>query len=80
MLAFPASGLEPEFVELCFAEQAEPIDRLRAIALALPPGVIDDVELREPIGAAPPAADRRGRRALRRAPGGRRTTRSRTPC
>ena len=49
-LAFPATGLEPEFVELCFAEQAEPIDRLRAIALALPPGVIEDSQLREPIG------------------------------
>jgi hypothetical protein len=54
LLAFPAAALEPEFVELCFAEQAEPIDRLRAIALALPPGVIDDVELREPIGARHP--------------------------
>ncbi len=53
-LAFPATGLEPEFVELCFAEQAEPIDRLRAIALALPPGVIEDVQLREPIGARHP--------------------------
>jgi hypothetical protein len=53
-LAFPATALEPEFVELCFAEQAEPIDRLRAIALALPPGVIDDIELREPIGARHP--------------------------
>jgi hypothetical protein len=53
-LAFPATALEPEFVELCFTEQAEPIDRLRAIALALPPGVIDDVELREPIGARHP--------------------------
>ena len=54
MLAYPDAEFDPELVELSFDEQAEPIDRLRARALALPPGVIDDVELREPIGARHP--------------------------
>ena len=53
LLAFPATEFDPEFVEL-FEGEVEPVDRLRAIALALPPGVIDDVALREPIGARHP--------------------------
>jgi hypothetical protein len=54
VLAFPARGFETDFVGLAFEEQAGDIDRLRARALALPPGVIDDVPLREPIGARHP--------------------------
>ncbi len=54
VLAYPTGGFEADFVELYFEEEAAPIDRLRARALALPPGVIDDVELREPIGARHP--------------------------
>ena len=53
VLAYPGV-LDPDLVGLAFEENAEPIDRLRARALALPPGVIDDVELREPIGARHP--------------------------
>jgi hypothetical protein len=54
VLAYPAGGLDPELVELAFEEHAGALDRLRARACALPPGVIDDVELREPIGAGHP--------------------------
>jgi hypothetical protein len=54
VLAYPGGELDEELVSLSFEEQAEPIDRLRARALALPPGVIDEVELREPIGARHP--------------------------
>jgi len=54
VLAYPAESFEEELVELAFEEHAAPIDRLRAQARALPPGVIDDVELREPIGARHP--------------------------
>jgi len=54
VLAYPSAGFESELLGLCFDEQAEPIDRLRARALALPPGVIEDVPLREPIGGRHP--------------------------
>jgi hypothetical protein len=54
VLAYPASSFESDFVELAFEEQAHGIDRLRARARALPPGVIDDVALRDPIGARHP--------------------------
>jgi hypothetical protein len=54
VLNYPADDLDPEFVELCFDEQAGDIDRLRAKALALPPHVIDDTPLKEPIGARHP--------------------------
>jgi hypothetical protein len=54
VLGFPATGFESDFLDLYFEEEAAPIDRLRARALALPPGVIDDVPLREPIGARHP--------------------------
>jgi hypothetical protein len=54
VLAYPASAFEADFVELAFEEQAHAIDRLRATARALPPGVIDDVPLKEPIGARHP--------------------------
>ncbi len=54
VLAYPATGFDSEFVTLYFDDEVEPVDRLRARALALPPGVIDDVQLREPIGARHP--------------------------
>jgi hypothetical protein len=50
VLAYPAAEFDPEFVALAFDDDhAQNLDRLRARALALPPGVIDDVELRVPI-------------------------------
>jgi hypothetical protein len=52
-VAFPAREFDPELVEL-FDEEVAPVDRLRASAVALPSGVIDEVELREPIGARHP--------------------------
>ena len=54
VLAYPATGFDSEFVTLYFDDEVEPVDRLRARALALPPGVIDDVQLREPIGPRHP--------------------------
>jgi hypothetical protein len=54
VLAYPAPGLDAELVELAFEEHAGALDRLRARAYALPPGVIDDAELREPIGSGHP--------------------------
>jgi hypothetical protein len=54
VLSYPAVGLDTELVELAFEEHAGPLDRLRARAYALPPGVIEDVELRAPIGAGHP--------------------------
>jgi hypothetical protein len=54
VLAYPARALDPELVELAFEEHADALDRLRARAYALPPGVIEDVALREPIGAGHP--------------------------
>jgi len=53
VLAYPGA-FDPDLVGLAFEEHAEPIDRLRARALALPPGVIGDVDPREPIGARHP--------------------------
>ncbi|HET6548271.1 MAG TPA: hypothetical protein VFG79_07445 [Solirubrobacter sp.] len=54
VLAYPGDGLDAELLELAFEEQAAGIDRLRARALALPPRVIEDVALREPIGPRHP--------------------------
>jgi hypothetical protein len=54
VLSYPAAGLDPEIVGLAFEEQATTIDRLKAVAYALPPGVIDDVHLKPPIGAGHP--------------------------
>jgi hypothetical protein len=55
VLAYPtADGLEDDLLQLAFDEQAETIDRLRSKARALPPGVLDDVPLRAPIGARHP--------------------------
>ncbi len=53
VLAYPAAEFDPELIDV-FEDHASGIDRLRARALALPPGVIDDVELREPIGSRHP--------------------------
>jgi hypothetical protein len=48
-LAFPGT-LDPDLVDLAFDEHVGGIDRLRARAHALPAGVIEDVELRAPMG------------------------------
>ena len=53
VLGFPGR-LDPDLVELAFDEHAANLDRLRARAYALPAGVIDDVELRAPIGDGHP--------------------------
>ena len=57
LLAFPAR-VEPaelaEFVPVVFEEHVAAIDRLRAVACALPPGVLDPAGLREPMGAGHP--------------------------
>jgi hypothetical protein len=52
-LAYPGA-LDPDLLELAFDEHVAVIDRLRAKARALPPGVIEDVELRAPMGAGHP--------------------------
>jgi hypothetical protein len=54
VLAYPGRELDEELVALSFEDQVESVDRLRARALTLPPGVIEDVRLREPIGARHP--------------------------
>jgi hypothetical protein len=54
VLAYPATVLDPEIVDLAFEEHAHTIDRLKARAYALPPNVIDDVALKDPIGAGHP--------------------------
>src|SRR5215218_9293433 len=54
LLAYPAQVELEELAELApdaFAEQVAGVDRLRAAARALPPGVLEPGELREPIGA-----------------------------
>jgi hypothetical protein len=54
VLSYSCAELDQELLELAFEEHARGIDRLRAGARALPAGVIDDVELRDPIGAGHP--------------------------
>jgi hypothetical protein len=58
LLGYPAAGLDAEELEelgpLCFEEQAEGIDRLRAQALAVPAVVLGDASLRDPIGSHHP--------------------------
>ena len=58
LLAQPAPGLEPgELEELApefFAETVKKVDRLRARAVVLPPGVIELPDLKAPIGAGHP--------------------------
>ena len=54
-LRVAAPGADAELVPLAFEEQVEPIDRLRARALALPAAVLEEVaDLRAPIGRAHP--------------------------
>jgi hypothetical protein len=54
VLSYPGAELDPELVGLAFEEQSTGIDRLRASALALPPGVIEPGPLKPPIGARHP--------------------------
>lgn len=57
LLAYPAQVALDELSELApdaFAEQVAGIDRLRAVGCALPPGVLEPGDLREPIGAGHP--------------------------
>ena len=75
LLGYPGAGFDPRTLEelgpLAFEEQVEGIDRLRARALVVPARRAR--RGRPPARAdrlAPPAADRRGRRAARRPPGG----------
>jgi hypothetical protein len=50
-----AGGGDPELAVLAFEDHAEGIDRLRACALALPPGVLHtDTDLSAPVGPAHP--------------------------
>jgi hypothetical protein len=53
VLSYPAADFDPELIGI-FDDHIATVDRLRAQAVALPPGVIEDVELREPIGARHP--------------------------
>jgi hypothetical protein len=54
-LAVPGDPDDAELVPLAFETQVEGVDRLRARALAVPAGVLADVDdLRDPIGAAHP--------------------------
>src|SRR4051812_21109283 len=53
-LGYPGAELDAELLGLAFELRAERIDRVRSHALALPPGVIDEVALKEPIGARHP--------------------------
>ena len=54
VLGFEGADLDPELVDLAFEEQSHGIDRLRARAHALPRSVIENVELKAPIGARHP--------------------------
>jgi hypothetical protein len=60
VLALPAPGIDPaeleELAPLAFEDHAAGIDRLRARAHALPPGLLDEpaLGLREPIGPSHP--------------------------
>jgi len=57
LLAYPAE-VEPadleELLAMAFEERLQRIDRLRARAIALPPGLLDANDLRAPIGAGHP--------------------------
>ena len=54
VLGFEGADLDPELVDLAFEEHSYGIDRLRARAHALPRSVIENVELKAPIGARHP--------------------------
>ncbi|MEP6954858.1 MAG: hypothetical protein ABI950_12435 [Solirubrobacteraceae bacterium] len=57
LLLEAAGSADAELAALAFEEQAAPIDRLRARAVALPSGALADAtDLRAPIGAAHPLA------------------------
>jgi hypothetical protein len=54
-LHVPAADAVVELFPLAFEEQVEPVDRLHAIALAVPDALLEDaVDLKEPIGPAHP--------------------------
>jgi len=54
VLSYPDGELDAELLALAYEEHSTGIDRLRSNALALPPKVIDEVPLKEPIGARHP--------------------------
>jgi hypothetical protein len=54
VLGYPSGEFDSELVALAFEDHAHAIDRLKAHALALPQNIIDDVPLKEPIGAGHP--------------------------
>jgi hypothetical protein len=51
-LASPTADME--LLTLAFEEQVEPIDRLKALALAVPADLVEPTDLKPPIGAAHP--------------------------
>jgi hypothetical protein len=53
VLHLPGSD-EPELAGLAFDERLQDADRLRARAVVVPPALLTDVELRQPIGAGHP--------------------------
>lgn len=53
-LALTAPGADAELAALAFDENIAGVDRLRARAVALPPGVLEPTDLKHPIGAAHP--------------------------
>jgi hypothetical protein len=54
LLALPAASLDAELVPLAFDDHAAGVDRLRAVAHAVPGALLADVALRPPIGAGHP--------------------------
>jgi hypothetical protein len=53
-LALSAPGSDAELAALAFDENVARVDRLRANAIALPPGVLEAADLKDPIGATHP--------------------------
>ena len=53
-LALSAPGSDAELATLAFDEHVAHVDRLRASAVALPPGVLEPADLKDPIGATHP--------------------------
>jgi hypothetical protein len=64
-LVLAAPGADLELAVLAFAEQAAGIDRLRAAALPLPPGLLAPEDLRAPVNPAFAVAERVARRGGR---------------
>jgi hypothetical protein len=54
LLAVPGDTIDEELVRLAFEERAGRIDRLRAVAVAVPDAVLGDADLREPVGGGHP--------------------------